>query len=325
MRRRQILKLLGTAAAWPLVARAQRTITPLIGYLSSKGETAESGTVAAVREGLKERGFIDGVNVRITYRWSDGDYNRLPQLAADLVNEGANAIAASGLAAALAAKEATSTIPIVFRLTVDPVEFHLVQSFDRPEGNITGVTLLFDSLTPKKIELLRELIPAMAKIGFLINPKSQSAASHKNYAEHAAEASGLRLSILTAGRAEEIDAAFAAARKDNVNAVLVGEDPVFDVLGRSLVEAAARYRIPVIYYESNFAVDGGLISYGPSLDEMDRQQGNYLGRILEGAKPADLPVQQPAKFELAVNLKTAKSLGLSIPPSILAAANRVIE
>jgi len=325
LRRRQILKVLGMAAAWPLAAHAQRTITPLIGYLSSEGETAEAGTVAAMREGLKERGFIDGVNVRITYRWSDGDYSRLPQLAADLVNERPNAIAASGLPAALAAKEATSRIPIIFRLAVDPVEFNLVQSFDRPEGNITGVTLLFDSVTSKKIELLHELVPATAKIGLLINPKGQSAASHEHYAEHAAEALGLRLIVLAASRAEEIDTAFASARKESVNAVLVGEDSVFAALSRNLIEAAARSKIPAMYYDSNFVVDGGLISYGPSLDEMARRQGNFLGRILEGTKPADLPVQQPTKFELAINLKTAKSLGLSIPPSILAAANRVIE
>jgi ABC-type uncharacterized transport system substrate-binding protein len=325
LRRRQIIKLLGTAAAWPLAAHAQRTITPLIGYLSSKTETTEAGTVAAVREGLKERGFIDGVNVRISYRWSEGDYGRLPQLAADLVSEGPNAIAASGLPAALAAKVATSTIPIVFRLAVDPVEFQLVQSFERPGGNITGATMLFDPLTPKKLMLLHELIPSAAKIGFLINPKNQNAASHKNYADHAAEALGLRLRVLTASRAEDVDPAFAAARQDSVSALLVGEDPIFDVLGHDLVEAAARYRIPAMYYQSDFVVDGGLISYGPSFDEIAKQQGIYLGRILEGDKPADLPVQQPTKFELAINLKTAKSLGLIIPPSVLAAADRVIQ
>jgi putative tryptophan/tyrosine transport system substrate-binding protein len=325
LKRRQILKFLGVTAVWPLAARAQRTITPLIGYLSSKGEAAEAGTVAAVREGLKERGFIDGVNVRIIFRWSDGDYSRLPQLAADLVSEGPNAIAASGLPAALAAKGATSTIPIVFRLAVDPVEFQLVQSFDRPGGNITGVTMLFDPLTPKKLQLLRELIPSAAKIGFLINPKNQNAVSHKVHAERAAEASGLQLRILTASRAEEIDSTFATAHKEGVNALLVGDDPVFDVVVHDLVGAAARYKIPTMYYDSDFVLAGGLISYGPSLDETAKQMGDYLGHILEGAKPADLPVRQPAKFELAINLATAKSLGLNIPPSVLAAADRAIE
>jgi putative tryptophan/tyrosine transport system substrate-binding protein len=325
LRRRQIIKLLGMAAAWPLAARAQRTITPVIGYLSSKGESVEAGTVTAVREGLKERGFIDSVNVRITYRWSEGDYSRLPRLAADLVNERVNVIAASGLPATLAAKDATSTIPIVFRLAIDPVAFRLVQSFDRPGNNITGVTMLFDPLTPKKIQLLHALIPSAAKVGFLINPKNQNAASHKEHAERAAETLGLRLSILTASRTEEIDLAFTTARKESVNALLVGDDPVFDLLSHELVGAAARTKIPTMYYESDFVLAGGLISYGPSYDEMAKQEGMYLGRILEGTKPEDLPVQQSTKFELVINLKTAKSLGLSVPPSYLAAADRVIE
>jgi putative tryptophan/tyrosine transport system substrate-binding protein len=313
------------AAAWPLAARAQRTITPLIGYLSSKGKFAEAGSVVAMREGLKERGFIDGVNVRIEYRWCDGDYGRLPRLAADLINQNVNVITASGLPAALAAKEATSTIPIVFRLAVDPVATDLVASIERPGGNITGVTALSDQLTPKKIQLLHELVPSALKIGLLIDPKNQNAASYKENAERAAETLGLRLSALAASRAEEIDSAFAAARRDAVNALLVSDDPVFGVISYQLIDAAARSRIPTLYYDSGFVLAGGLISYGPSFDELARQQGNYLGRILEGAKPADLPVQQANKFELVINLKTAKSLGLSVPPSILASVDRMID
>jgi len=325
LRRRQIIKLLGIAAAWPLGARAQRTITPLIGYLSSKGKFAEAGAVVAVRQGLKERGFIDGVNLRIEYRWSDGDSARLPQLAADLINANVNVIAASGLPAALAAKEATSTIPIIFRLAADPIAFDLVQSFDRPGNNITGVTAMFDELTPKRMELLHELVPSAGKIGFLIDLKNQNAASYKEHTERAAQALGLRLGILTASRAEDIDPAFAGARRESINALLVGDDPIFSVISYRLIDAAARSKIPTMYYESGFVLAGGLISYGPSFDEMAKQQGSYLGRVLEGAKPADLPVQKATKFELVINLKTAKSLELSVPPSVLASADRVID
>jgi putative ABC transport system substrate-binding protein len=313
------------ATAWPLAARAQRTITPLIGYLSSKGKFAEAGSVVAMREGLKERGFIDGVNVRIEYRWCDGDYGRLPRLAADLINQDVNVITASGLPAALAAKEATSTIPIVFRVAVDPVAADLVASIDHPGGNITGVTALSDQLTPKKIQLLHELVPSALKIGFLIDPKNQNVALYKENAERAAETLGLRLSALAASRAEDIDSAFAAASRDAVNALLISDDPVFAVISHQLVDAAARSKIPTLYYDSGFVLAGGLISYGPSFDELARQQGSCLGRILEGAKPADMPVQQATKFELVINLKTAKSLGLRIPPSILASVDRVID
>jgi putative tryptophan/tyrosine transport system substrate-binding protein len=325
LRRRQIIKLLGMATAWPLAARAQRTITPLIGYLSSKGKFAEAGSVVAMREGLKERGFIDGVNVRIEYRWCDGDYGRLPRLAADLINQDVNVITASGLPAALAAKEATSTIPIVFRVAVDPVAADLVASIDHPGGNITGVTALSDQLTPKKIQLLHELVPSALKIGFLIDPKNQNVALYKENAERAAETLGLRLSALAASRAEDIDSAFAAASRDAVNALLISDDPVFGVISHQLVDAAARSKIPTLYYDSGFVLAGGLISYGPSFDELARQQGSCLGRILEGAKPAEMPVQQATKFELVINLKTAKSLGLSVPPSILASVDRVID
>ena len=313
------------ATAWPLAARAQRTITPLIGYLSSKGKFAEAGSVVAMREGLKERGFIDGVNVRIEYRWCDGDYGRLPQLAADLINQNVNVITAAGLPAALAAKKATSTIPIVFRVAVDPVAADLVASIDHPGGNVTGVTALSDQLTPKKIQLLHELVPSALKIGFLIDPKNQNVALYKENAERAAETLGLRLTALAASRAEDIDSAFAVASRDAVNALLVSDDPVFGVISHQLVDAAARSKIPTLYYDSGFVLAGGLISYGPSFDELARQQGSCLGRILEGAKPADMPVQQATKFELVINLKTAKSLGLSVPPSILASVDRVID
>jgi putative ABC transport system substrate-binding protein len=325
MKRRELLGLAGAAAAWPLIARAQTLAPPVIGYLSSKGEAAEAGITAAIREGLKERGFVDGRSVAFAYRWSEGDYPRLPQLAADLVERKVNVIAASGLPAAIAAKAATPTIPIVFRLAVDPVVFQLVQSLDRPGGNVTGVTMLFDPLTPKKLEILHQIAPQARSLGFLINPNNQNAASHREHAVRAAASLGAELKILTTGRAEDLDAAFTAAQQMGVGALLVGDDPLFDVINQRLVDTAARYRIPTMYYVRDFVVTGGLISYGPSFDEMAKQVGVYIGRILEGSKPADLPVQQPTKIELVVNTRTAKSLGLIIPPALLARADEVIE
>jgi putative ABC transport system substrate-binding protein len=327
MRRREFIKVIaGSAAAgWPLAARAQQAAAPLIGYLSSKGEAAEVGIIAAIRKGLNEQGFTDDRTVAFTYRWSEGDYARLPQLAADLVDQKVNVIAASGLPAALAAKAATSMIPIVFRLAIDPIAFGLVQSLDHPGSNVTGVTMLFDPLTPKKLELLHQVVPAATSVGFLINPNNQNAASHREHAERAAATLGLQLIVLTAGRTDELEAAFAAGRQKGLGALLVGDDPLFDVLDQQLVNIAARYRIPTMYYVRDFVVTGGLISYGPSFDEMAKQVGIYLGRILDGAKPAELPVQQPTKIELVINLKTAKALGLNLSPAFLARADEVIE
>jgi putative ABC transport system substrate-binding protein len=326
MRRRQFITLLGgTAAIWPLAARSQPSAIPQIGYLSAKNATSEAGIVAATRKGLEGRGLVDGKNVAITYRWSEGDYDRLPRLAADLVDKRVNVIVASGLPAALAARAATSTIPIIFRLAIDPVVFGLVQSLDRPGGNLTGVTMLFDPLTPKKIELLQELVPSAASIGLLVNPNNPNAASHKEHAKAAAQKLNLRLTVLTAGNAGEIEPAFAAGLPIGIAALLVGDDPLFDVQNDELIRAAARHRIPTMYYVRDFAVNGGLISYGPSFEEMANQVDIYLGRILEGAKPADLPVQQPTKIELVINLKTAKALGITVPPTLLARADEVIE
>ena len=325
MRRRELIALLGgAAAAWPLTARAQRQTVPLIGYLSSKSETAESGIVAGVKKGLAENGFVEGRNVNIAYRWSAGDYDRLASMAADLIARNVDVIAASGLPAALAAKAATSVIPVVFRLAIDPVAFALTQSFDHPTGNFTGVTMMFDPLTSKKLELLHELVPEVS-FGFLVNPKNQNATSHKTHAEAAIQPLGLHLIVLTASSADEIERAFALGRQKAINAMLVGDDPLFDSESERLIDAAARYKIPTMYYVRNFTMAGGLISYGPSFDEMAIQVGQYVGRILKGAKPSDLPVVQPTKFELVINLKTAKALGLVIPPALLARADEVIE
>ncbi len=325
MKRREFITLLYGAATWPLAAHAQQAASPVIGYLSSKGTAAEAGIISAIRQGLNERGFVEGKNVAFAYRWAEGDYSKLPRLAADLVDQNVNVIAASGLPAALAAKAATPTIPIVFRLAIDPVAFGLTRSLDRPGGNITGVTMLFDPLTPKKLELLHQIAPSTVSIGILINPNNQNATSHQDHAERAAATLGFNLSVLKAGRLEELEPTFAAARQKGVGALLIGDDPLFDVLNQQLVDTAARHRIPTMYYVRDFVITGGLISYGPSFDEMARQVGVYLGRILEGVGPAELPVQQPTKFELVINIKTAKALGLALPSALLARADQVIE
>jgi ABC-type uncharacterized transport system substrate-binding protein len=326
MKRREFITFLGSvAASWSFTAQAQQSAWPVIGYLSSKGEAAETGITAAVRQGLSDSGFVEGRNVSFAYRWSDGDYSRLPHLAADLVNNKVSVIAASGLPAALAAKAATTTIPIVFRLAIDPVAFGLAQSLDHPGGNITGVTMLFDPLTPKKLQLLHELVPAATTIGFLLNPKNQNATSHKEHAERAAASLGIHLDVLTASRPDDVETAFGAAQAKGVGALLVGDDPLFDVLNHELVSAAARHRLITMYYVRDFVDSGGLISYGPSFDEMAKQVGIYLGRILQGSKPSQLPVQQPTKINLVINLKTAKALGLAVPSTLLASADEVIE
>jgi putative tryptophan/tyrosine transport system substrate-binding protein len=325
IRRREFIALVGgMAAAGPLGARAQNMPALTIGYLSSKDEKSEAGIIAGVRKGLAEMGLVEGRNLSIVYCWSAGDYRRLPELAADLVARKADVIVASGLPAALAAKAVSSTIPIVFRLAIDPVAFALAQSFDRPGGNLTGVTMLFDPLTPKKLQLLHELMPG-ASIALLVNPNNPNAASHKEHAETAALALGLRLSVLTAGTSDEIDRAFAMACQNGIGAFLIGDDPMFDVESQRLVAAAATHRIPTMYYVSDFVLIGGLFSYGPSFAEMAMQVGKYVGRILKGAKPTDLPIQQPTKFELVINAGTAKALGITVPPTLLAGADQVIE
>ena len=325
MRRREFFAWIGGGlVAWPSASRAQNSVIRTIGYLSSKDEKSEAGIVAGMRKGLAEQGLLEGQGVSIIYRWSSGEYRRLPELAADLVTRNVDVIAASGLPAVLAAKAASSTIPIVFRLAVDPIAFGLAQSFDRPGSNLTGVTMLFDPLTPKKLQILHELVSDLS-VGLLVNSNNPNAKSHKEHAETAAQALGLRLSVLTASNSEEIESAFATGRQKGIGALLVGDDPMFDVENHRLVAAASRYKIPTMYYVRDFVVTGGLLSYGPSFDEMAMQVGIYVGRILKGAKPADLPIQQPTKFELVINVKTAKALGLAVPPTLLARADQVIE
>jgi putative ABC transport system substrate-binding protein len=325
VRRRDFLTLIGGGlVARPMSTRAQNSPMPTIGYLSSKDERAEAGIIAGIRKGLAGLELFEGQNVAFDYRFSAGNYGRLPDLAAALTAAKVAVIATSGLPATLAAKAVTSTTPIVFRLAIDPTAFGLAQSFDRPGGNLTGVTMLFDPLTPKKLQLLHELVPD-ASIGLVVNPNNPNAASHRDHAEQAARSLGLRLTVLTAGSSDEIDPAFATARQKGIRAVLVGDDPMFDVESQRLVAAAAAHKLPTMYYVSDFVSAGGLISYGPNFAEMATQVGAYIGRILKGAKPAELPIQQPTKFELVANTKTAKALGLALPPTLLANADRVIE
>jgi putative ABC transport system substrate-binding protein len=325
VKRRRFMALSGAAAVWPFATRAQQKATPIIGYISSTNSAAESPRTAAFRDGLGALGLTEGGNVAIEYRYADGVYDRLPALAADLIARNVSALFASSLPAALAAQAATSTVPIVFRLGVDPVAFGLAQSFKRPGGNATGVTMLFDPLTDKKLQLLHELAPDAVVVGFLLNPKNPNATSHTERVEAGARTLGLKIIGLDASTTEEINAAFAEAHRKGIRALLVGDDPFLDSDNKPLLELPVRYSIPTMYSTRGFADAGGLISYGPVDADMARQAGAYVGRVLKGEKPADLPVVQPTKFELVINLKTAKALGLTIPQSILSRADQVIE
>jgi putative ABC transport system substrate-binding protein len=323
MKRRDFLAVVTGVVASRTAARAQ-TAVPLVGYLSSNAKGSDAKLISRLQSGLSENGFIEGKNYEIEFVWSESGYEQLSSEAARLVARKADVIIASGLPATLAAKAATSTIPIVFRFAVDPVAYQVVRSFDRPGGNLTGVTMLFDPLTPKKLQLLSELVKETS-FGFLVNPKNPNVKSHQEQAETAARALGLHLMMLTASSATEIDQAFALAREKKLGAVLLGDDPFFFSNSEQLVKAAVRYRVPTMYYVRDFPDAGGLMSYGPTFDEMAYQTGQYVSRILRGAKPADLPVQQPTRFELVINLKTAKVLGITVPPSLLGTADEVIE
>jgi putative ABC transport system substrate-binding protein len=327
MRRRDLVMVLGGAwTAVPLMASAQQKAIPLIGYLGTSSSGPYVPLVAAFREGLSETGYVEGQNVTIEYRWAEGRYDRLPALAADLVGRKVDLIATSGgPASALAAKSATSTIPIVFEVGSDPVTNGLVASLARPGGNATGFSILVGELTSKRLELLSELVPQTGVIALLVNPNSPEAESIIRDAQKGASAKGAQLPVLKAGTEREIDAAFASLAQLHAGALVVGADPFFLGQRDQLVALAVRHATPAIYGGRPFAASGGLISYGPSPTAVHRQVGVYAGRILKGAKPADLPVQQPTTFELVVNLKTATALGLTVPPSILARADEVIE
>ena len=325
MNRREFLLLLNSTVTAPSALHAQQKALPVIGYLSLASPGPFAMSLAVFRQGLGEIGYVEGQSVSIEYRWAEGQYDRLPALAADLVARKVDVIVASGGAApALAAKNATSTIPIVFT-GGDPVADGLVASLARPGGNLTGMTFMGGELMPKQLELLSELVPPARMIAEFVNPNSPSAARTIGDAQEAARLKGVQLDILRAGTENEIDAAFATLAQLHAGALLVAGDLFFFSRRDQLVALAARYAAPAIYERREFTESGGLISYGPSFTEVGRQAGAYVGRILKGEKPADLPVQQPTRFELVVNLKTAKALGLTVPPSILARADEVIE
>jgi putative ABC transport system substrate-binding protein len=327
MKRRELMfLLLGGAMATARTAHAQRKAMPVIGFLSARPEGASAALVAAFHRGLSETGYTEGQNVAIEYRWAEGRYDRLPALAADLVGRKVDVIVASGgPPSAQAAKIATATIPITFVVGTDPVELGLVASLARPGGNLTGVSMMMTELNAKRLELLSELVPQAGVIALLVNPNYPGAEEIMREVEEAARATGVQVLNLKAGTEGEIDAAFTTLVERHVDALVVGNDSFFDSRIEQLVALAGRHGVPAIYDQREFPDSGGLMSYGTSLTSVYRQLGIYAGKILNGAEPADLPVQQPTRFELVLNMKTAKALGLTTPQSILARADEVIE
>ena len=324
MKRRELMLLLGGAFIAARALRAQQKAMPVIGYLHYGSPGLFAPFMAAFHRGLSETGYVEGRNVAIEYRWAEGRYDRLPALAGELVGRKVDMIAAFGPPSARAAKSATSTIPIVFG-SGDPVREGLIAGLARPGGNLTGVSLLTVELMAKRLELLSELVPQAGMIALLVNQNDANAERIIKDVQEAARAKGVQLHVLKAGSESEIDAAFPALVQRQAGGLVVGTDPFFNSRREQLVSLAARHTVPAIYEWREFAAAGGLISYGSSLTSVYRQIGIYTGKILNGAKPADLPVEQPTRFELVVNLNTAKDLGLTVPPSILARADEVIE
>jgi putative ABC transport system substrate-binding protein len=326
MRRRDLLILMGGAGcAWPVAVRAQQKALPLIGFLSSASASGFAPILPAFHEGLKQAGYTEGENVAIEYAWADGKYELLPGLAADLVRRNvAVIVAAGGAVAALAAKGATSSIPIVISIGDDPLKFGVVANVGRPGGNITGVTLYMGELAPKRVELLAELMPT-AQLAILCNPHNPNAEGEAESAQAAAKRSGRELRIVRASSDGEIDAAIAEIARQPGTAMMVGTDPYFFGRRAQLAALAARYAVPAMYFHRSFAIAGGLISYGATITAENRVAGLYTGRILAGEKPGDLPIQQPSKIELVVNLKTARELAVAVPPTILARSDEIIE
>ena len=325
MRRRGFISLLGGAAAWPLAARAQPAAMSVIGFLNSASPDGYAPFLAAFRQGLKEAGTIEGQNATIEYRWAEGQYDRLPALAADLIHRKVTVVAATSTPAAQAAKAATGTIPIVFTTADDPIELGFVASLNRPGGNMTGVSNLLVALGSKQLGLLRELAPSTTVIAVLVNPNFPGTETQLRDVEAAAGALGLQFKVLRAAAEPEIDGAFASMAQLTGAALIVAADPFLIAHRDHIVALAAHHSIPAIYSVRNFAVAGGVMSYGTDIEDSYRQAGIYTGRIVKGERPANLPVQQSTKFEFVINLKAAKALGLTVSPSLLARADEVIE
>jgi len=326
MKRREFITLLGGAAtAFPLTALAQQPM-PLVGFLNSASSNTYRFNADSFREGLARAGFTEGRNVRIEERWANGDYQTLPTLAAELVAKGVAVIAATGdVASAQAAQGASRTVPVVFTIGADPVRFGLVASLNRPGGHVTGVSLLTSLIGAKRVDLLRQVAPRVSRIALLMNPSNPSAAAEQADAQDTARKLGLDTVVLHAGNAREIDTAFEKLLLAKADSFFIATDPILLDRREQIVSFAERRALPAVYFVRQFAVVGGLLSYGPSISWMYRQAGEYVGQILKGANPAEMPVMQPTKFEFVINLKTAKTLGLTVPRSVLALADEVIE
>ena len=326
MRRREFITLLGgAAAAWPLAARAQQGGMPVIGFLGSGSEDAYKQFAIAFRQGLNESGYFENQNVKIEYRWAEGRYDHMPGLAANLVHLQVTAIVVGSLPAALAAKAATPRIPIVFVSGDDPIKFGLVTSLNRPGGNLTGISFLSPDLEAKRIQLLRELVPTATRFAVLINPSFPGAEIRTKSTRDAAAALGLQIDVLNSSTEAELEAAFKGLGQQRNSALLVSSDPFFNSRRDWIAALATRHEVAAIYFSRDFASAGGLISYGASISDAFHQAGIYAGRILKGEKPGELPVLQPTKFELVINLNTARALGLAVPDKLIALADEVIE
>jgi putative tryptophan/tyrosine transport system substrate-binding protein len=325
VKRREFITLLGGATAWPFATGAQQPAMPMIGYFSGRSSDYEELLLSFFRKGLEEEGFAIGRNIAVEYRFSDGNEDRLPAIAADFVRRPTAIIVASGTPSAIAAKASTSTVPIVFSMGIDPVGQGLVASMNRPGGNATGVAVFTNELGPKRLELLRELVPKAELIAFVVYPDGAASPAQVAAIQAAGQATGQRILVVNAATPSEIDQAFATMVQHKAGAILYSAHQFFQVVRDQLVALAARNRLPAMYEWREFVAAGGLVSYSTNRGEAFRQMGVYVGRILKGEKPADLPVVQPTKFELVINLKTAKLVGLTVPHTLLVAADEVIE